>query len=58
MNPGPGMHPGPDHKGDADTAAKLDQAEVGRIFHQESGRSVAALTRVFGDIDLAEDVLA
>jgi RNA polymerase sigma-70 factor (ECF subfamily) len=32
-----------------------DEAEVGRIFREESGRSVAALVRVFGDIDVAED---
>jgi RNA polymerase sigma-70 factor (ECF subfamily) len=38
-------------------AAKLDEAEVGRIFREESGRSVAALIRVFGDIDLAEDAV-
>jgi RNA polymerase sigma-70 factor, ECF subfamily len=57
MNPGPGMHPRPDREGDLDAAAKLDQAEVGRIFRQESGRSVAALIRVFGDIDLAEDAV-
>jgi RNA polymerase sigma-70 factor (ECF subfamily) len=42
---------------DGDGAAKLDQAEVGRIFREESGRSVAALIRVFGDIDLAEDAV-
>jgi len=42
---------------DGDAAAKLDQAEVGRIFRAESGRSVATLIRVFGDIDLAEDAV-
>jgi RNA polymerase sigma-70 factor, ECF subfamily len=42
---------------DGDAAAKLDEAEVGRIFRQESGRSVAALIRVFGDIDVAEDAV-
>jgi RNA polymerase sigma-70 factor, ECF subfamily len=42
---------------DGDAAAKLDQAEVGRIFREESGRSVAALIRVVGDIDLAEDAV-
>ena len=42
---------------DGDAAAKLDQAEVGRIFREESGRSLAALIRVFGDIDLAEDAV-
>jgi RNA polymerase sigma-70 factor (ECF subfamily) len=40
-----------------DAAAKLDAAEVGRIFREESGRSVAALIRVFGDIDVAEDAV-
>ena len=43
--------------GDSDAAAKLDQAGVGRIFREESGRSVATLIRVFGDIDLAEDAV-
>ena len=33
------------------------EAEVGRIFREESGRSVAALIRVFGDIDIAEDAV-
>lgn len=40
-----------------DAGPKLDQAEVGRIFRKESGRSVAALIRVFGDIDVAEDAV-
>jgi RNA polymerase sigma-70 factor, ECF subfamily len=57
MSPGPGMHLEPDHKGDADAAPKLDGTEVGRIFRQESGRSVATLIRIFGDIDLAEDAV-
>jgi RNA polymerase sigma factor (sigma-70 family) len=38
-------------------AVTLDAAEIGRIFREESGRSVAALIRVFGDIDLAEDAV-
>jgi RNA polymerase sigma-70 factor (ECF subfamily) len=42
---------------DVDAAAKLDEAEVGRTFREESGRSVAALIRVFGDIDVAEDAV-
>jgi RNA polymerase sigma-70 factor, ECF subfamily len=42
---------------DGDTAARLDGAEVGRVFREESGRAVAALIRVFGDIDLAEDAV-
>lgn len=33
------------------------EAEIGRIFREESGRSVAALIRAFGDIDVAEDAV-
>jgi len=51
------MYPRPDSVGDVDAARKLDEAEVGRIFREESGRSVAALIRVFGDIDVAEDAV-
>jgi RNA polymerase sigma-70 factor (ECF subfamily) len=40
-----------------DDAAGLDQAEVARIFREESGRSVASVIRVVGDIDLAEDAV-
>jgi RNA polymerase sigma-70 factor (ECF subfamily) len=43
--------------GDGDAAAKLDGDEVGRIFREESGRSLAALIRAFGDIDVAEDAV-
>jgi RNA polymerase sigma-70 factor, ECF subfamily len=42
---------------DGGAAARLDAEEVGRIFREESGRSVAALIGVFGDIDLAEDAV-
>jgi RNA polymerase sigma-70 factor (ECF subfamily) len=42
---------------DGGAAASLDSAKVGRIFRQESGRSLAALIRAFGDIDLAEDAV-
>jgi RNA polymerase sigma-70 factor (ECF subfamily) len=35
----------------------LDEADVGRIFREESGRSVAALIRLFSDIDIAEDAV-
>ncbi len=42
---------------DVDAAPRLDEATVGRIFRQESGRSVAALIRAFGDIDVAEDAV-
>jgi RNA polymerase sigma-70 factor (ECF subfamily) len=34
-----------------------DDATIGRIFREESGRTVATLIRVFGDIDLAEDAV-
>jgi len=37
--------------------AVIDAARVGTIFREESGRSVAALIRVLGDIDLAEDAV-
>jgi RNA polymerase sigma-70 factor, ECF subfamily len=43
--------------GDGDAAARLDGGEVGRVFREESGRSLAALIGVFGDIDLAEDAV-
>jgi RNA polymerase sigma-70 factor (ECF subfamily) len=35
----------------------VDEAAVGRIFREESGRSVATLVGIFGDIDLAEDAV-
>jgi RNA polymerase sigma-70 factor, ECF subfamily len=35
----------------------IDAARVGRVFREESGRSVAALIRILGDIDLAEDAV-
>ena len=35
----------------------VDDALVGRIFREESGRCVATLIRLFGDIDLAEDAV-
>src|SRR5438034_5597216 len=35
----------------------VDDGLIGRIFREESGRSVATLIRIFGDIDLAEDAV-
>jgi RNA polymerase sigma-70 factor (ECF subfamily) len=35
----------------------VDEVTVGRIFREESGRSVATLIRVFGDVDVAEDAV-
>jgi RNA polymerase sigma-70 factor (ECF subfamily) len=32
-------------------------SEVGQVFRQESGRAVASLVRLFGDIDLAEEAV-
>jgi RNA polymerase sigma-70 factor (ECF subfamily) len=34
-----------------------DEAAVGRVFREASGRSVATLIRVFGDVDVAEDAV-
>jgi RNA polymerase sigma-70 factor (ECF subfamily) len=39
------------------TAPRPGEAEIGRIFREESGRSMAALIRAFGDIDAAEDAV-
>ncbi|HWM05945.1 MAG TPA: DUF6596 domain-containing protein [Actinophytocola sp.] len=33
------------------------EAAIGRVFREESGRSVATLIRIFGQIDLAEDAV-
>ena len=35
----------------------LDEVSVGRIFREESGRSVAALIAFCGDVDVAEDAV-
>ena len=35
-----------------------DQAAITQIFRREYGQSVATLTRIFGDIDTAEDAVA
>ena len=51
------MPPGAEGGRDAGAPAKPDEARIGRIFREESGRSVASLIRVFGDIDLAEDAV-
>jgi RNA polymerase sigma-70 factor (ECF subfamily) len=42
---------------DSDAAPEVGEAAVGRIFREESGRSVATLIRIFGDIDVAEDAV-
>ncbi|GAA0405315.1 RNA polymerase subunit sigma-24 [Acrocarpospora corrugata] len=35
----------------------VDEAAIGRVFREESGRSLAGLIRLFGDIDVAEDAV-
>src|SRR5256885_1405974 len=50
-------YPRADRLGDIDAGARLDEAAVGRIFREEPGRSIAALIRAFGDIDVAEDAV-
>jgi RNA polymerase sigma-70 factor (ECF subfamily) len=42
---------------DIDAAPTVDEAAIGRVFREESGRTVATLIRVFGDIDAAEDAV-
>src|SRR6266581_4701612 len=48
-------YPRPERLEDINAISRFDEAAVGRIFREESGRSIAALIRAFGDIDLAED---
>ena len=38
-------------------SAALGEAEIARIFREGSGRSVATLIRVSGDVDVAEDAV-
>jgi RNA polymerase sigma-70 factor, ECF subfamily len=42
---------------DLNASTVIDAARVGRVFREESGRSVAALIRILGEIDLAEDAV-
>lgn len=51
------MNPAADGVRHDGAAPKLGESEVGRVFREEFGRSVAALIRVFGDIDIAEDAV-
>src|ERR687892_688282 len=51
------MSPAAVAESDLDAPAGVDAGQVGRVFREESGRSVAALIRVLGDIDLAEDAV-
>ena len=45
---------GPD---DVGVVTGVGAAQVGRVFREESGRSLATLIRIFGQIDLAEDAV-
>lgn len=36
---------------------RTESVDIGRIFREEYGRAVAALTRFFGDLDIAEDAV-
>jgi len=40
-----------------DGSPAVDATAIGRIFREESGRSVATLIRIFGHIDAAEDAV-
>ena len=42
---------------DADFVPTVDDSDLGRIFRHESGRAVATLVRLFGDIDIAEEAV-
>ena len=35
----------------------VSESEIGQVFRAESGRAVASLVRVFGDIDIAEEAV-
>src|SRR5207244_12924340 len=50
----PARHPPPRTGPDLDAPPRRDEADVVRIFPEDSGRALAALIRVFGDIALAE----
>src|SRR5947208_422533 len=51
-----GRCPMPDAPGVGGSSA-VDAAAIDLIFREESGRCVATLIRVFGDIDVAEDAV-
>ncbi len=51
------MNAAPHDARNAGAAPRVGQSEIGRIFRENSGRSVATLIRIFGDIDIAEDAV-
>src|SRR5262245_52464033 len=36
---------------------RVDDARIARVFREESGRCVATLARLFGDLDVAEEAV-
>jgi hypothetical protein len=51
-------HPRPEKLENISASSQLHEAAVGRIFREEPDRSIAALIRAFGDIDLAPDIVS
>jgi RNA polymerase sigma-70 factor (ECF subfamily) len=49
--------PGPEPAAASFKGGVAGRGEVARVFRESSGRAVATLVRVFGDIDLAEDAV-
>src|SRR5580700_10283998 len=45
------------HPGDERDVPALAASEIARVFRAESGRAVAVLARVFGDLDVAEEAV-
>ena len=46
-----------DSRPEHDGAGRRPHADLERIFREESGRVVATLVRLFGDIDIAEEMV-
>jgi RNA polymerase sigma-70 factor, ECF subfamily len=51
------LNPGPDVASRVEARRELHAVDIGRIFREEYGRSLAALIRAVGDIDVAEDAV-
>jgi len=51
------VNPGADGARKLDPRRGLEATDIGRIFREEYARTVAALIRALGDIDLAEDAV-
>ena len=51
------MRPFQDESGGLTDARPWTTAAIERIFREESGRVVATLVRLFGDIDIAEETV-